>query len=204
MSDETNRLILPGGRPAMIQMNPIEFMINGIASLSRQFAELQAQLQALYSPDPKAAVQHRASRSDKARLELTLDYNAAVATERRGPRVWDSACLDTRGYTLQCAYVQIEIIRDNVFTDLGDRRLLTVVFEGHAGSPFAELDEAAISSTGRTGLFTVPLLRSDDLSLQTRVALYAADNAQYTGPHPWAQRYIEIKIDVVLASGLSF
>lgn len=198
-----SRLILPGQGQG-IRPDAIALIIGGIGGIQLQQKELIERLGGLYSPDPKFALQARATFREHEDLSLALDYDATVATTRRGPKVWESRCLDTRGYTAHCAYCLITVMDDSVVAGLGDRQVFTLVLEGQCGSPFAELDTATINSTGRTGIFSIPLLASQDFSLQTRLVLYAADNATYTIQQPWIQRMLQARIDVVLVSGLTF
>lgn len=162
-------------------------------------------LQGLYMPTPEAALLQRRQLPESRVFENhALHYDSKIAAEIRGPQIWDSKCLDTDYFTLHNAYVLIQVGRDTVADGLGDRLVWTVVMEGHHGSPFAELDIAQLNSTGRTGVFRVPIMVQEDLSLQTRIALYAADNASYTEQEPWQQRFIDFRIDIVLVSGLKF
>ena len=162
-------------------------------------------LDGLYMPTPAEALRYRRQKPDSRTFDNhALYYDAGILAEIRGPEIWASRCLDTDYFTLHNGYVLIQVGRDTVADSLGDRLVWTVVMEGHHGSVFAELDIAQLNSTGRTGVFKVPLLVQEDLSLQTRIVLYAADNASYTEQHPWQQRFIDFTIETNLVAGLKF
>lgn len=180
-------------------------MMRGFDALIEGVKQVGYVVDGLYMPTPSRAAKDRRRLPETARLDhLRLYYDPDVATEIRGPDIWSSRAMTTEFFTLHNAWVQIAVTADSVVAGLGDRLLFTVVLEGSDGGPYAELASATVTTTGRTQVFTFPVLGSNDLSGMTRVVVYAADNANYTEEQPWVQRFISCKIDCLQVAGLQF
>lgn len=164
--------------------------------------EIHQQLGSLYLPSPNEALQQRKPTPFRKELKgVRARPNPDVAVEIRGRCIWRSSQHNTHGFTLQNCFVGIVIARDTVPADLGYSLLLTAVLEGTCGSPWVELDSTQVVSNGVPQKVVLPLLGADSLSLQTRFALYCADNAQND---PAEIRQLDLQIDGMLVSGAGF
>jgi len=119
----------------------------------------------------------------------------------QGDVIWESAGLETHGFTHQDAFVGITVFSDSLAGNVlaSWQPLFTVELQGSCGSPWTTLDSFVAVSNGRTGTFEIATLRAASNSLETRVVIYAADNVNWVPPG--LGRIVDFSVDGLLIAG---
>jgi len=162
--------------------------------------ELQTAANQSSAPTPKEAMIQRAQIPFRYRKEDEALVIPTTGGPVRGRAIFTTDALDTWGYSVQNAFVQVRVIGDSVPAEGAIRQLFVGVLEGSCGSPFVDLDQAIIMSTGGPSTYKFPLLSNESLSTSIRFTLYAADNRI----DPEEARVISFQVQGMLVAGLGY
>jgi hypothetical protein len=168
--------------------------------LRQRLEQIEQTLSGLYLPGPMAAEKDRPRRPiEQARTQTPVLQDPLKSRESIGSPIWTSPGLETHGFSHQDAFLEITVWSDTVPAGLGFHPVFLVELQGACGSCFCPIASTTIWSNGRLGVYPVPVLSASSLSLEVRVQIFGADNADYEPPV--IGRVIEFSIDGMLVAG---
>ena len=151
------------------------------------------------NPTPEQALKARAHIpiTSEAPLTRQLVSPDQFDVETIGRPIFRSSVLDTHGYTVQNAFVQVIVAEDPA--DATFR--LVASLEGSFNSPWVVLDQAIVNLPGGAQTVMFPLLASNSsLATSIRLTVYGLD----TRDNPQVVRQIGFVVSGQLVAGLGF
>jgi hypothetical protein len=165
--------------------------------IKQQLERIEAHVEAIYRPDPRASVADRRIKPIDSPSGQSQSIQMAIAQPLGGftdVPLWTSATSMDIPFIIHNGYVCFTVITDTLAP--GDLAVtFAAVLEGAAGSSFCELDRQGLPSVYRgPGDYRIPLLRNDAaFARMTRVRLYMTSTN--------AVRTIEFRVAGELVSG---
>ncbi|MHC4400527.1 MAG: hypothetical protein ACYTG0_12690 [Planctomycetota bacterium] len=161
------------------------------------FRRIMGKLDDLYLPTPQEAMAQRAMRPIRTETRSAPISSTVSDDQAAGAiSVWKSPKLDTKGYTLQNAFVAVQVLGDtNV--DIG----LTMfgVLEGSCGSVQCELARSLAVPYAGPGYYALSAMTNADslaATIQFRLVAFSAQAA--------AGRQLRFRLDGMLVAGHRF